>query len=244
MGLAGFVNRHSRAVYIVFLAAAGLAAAYVLGVIAGNGLSVTYATVTTVKPRRISLYEFPGAEAVFVSGTCYNRSFFNGSSYFSSPPIRDGDIKCSLVPRYGVYMCNGTGYIYRYNYVCSEMLSRSHPVSDHYYHGVPGDVVHVAVYTTSVSSYAAATAFLVNMVIAYEIYRRSRAAAAAASSIYAILSYIVAYNEAVRQDLLAEALAEKAVYLPAAYLLSFIASALAAEAALRRRGGSRHSSGR
>ncbi len=242
VNLYAFLLRHSNALTLLLLFSASLVLAYIFGELAGEGVTIAYQRLTFTKPRRISMDMFPGAEAVFVSGTCYRRVPLNDTQLFPEPPMRDGDITCSLVPQLGAYRCNGTGYVYIYNYVCSEVINASHPVTDNYYHGVPGDQLYVAVYRSNMVDYASIAALAAYTPLLYEAYRRSRLASIAMAAVSAILAYTLAYTGAGELVILRETVLAKTIYLPTAIAAAMALAVLLHHLPrLRGRGGSRRS---
>jgi len=196
-----------------------------IGYLVGTGIIVTYKDIIMSKPEKLSISEFQNAEAVFVSGTCYSREPFNGTMVFSEPPIVEGNINCSLNMSRGGYVCSGEGYIYVWNFTCTDTLKGDHPVSNHYYMGIPGDPVVVAIMNSYLADAAIIFAFILSVVFGSKIYLYGKTYFLTLF-FSPIISYVVAYVKASEMDIMRNILRAKAVYLPIGMCVGLLVSPL------------------
>ena len=196
-----------------------------IGYLEGTGIIVMYKDIVMTKPERLNISEFQYAEAVFVSGTCYSREPFNGTMVFPEPPIVEGNINCSLNMSQGGYVCSGEGYIYVWNFTCTDTLKRDHPVSNHYYMGVPDDPVVVAIMNSYLADTVIVSACILSVVFGSKIYSYGKTYFLTLF-FSPIISYVVAYAKASEMDIMKDILQAKAVYLPIGMYTGLLVSPL------------------
>ncbi len=197
----------------------------IIGYLEGTGITVSYKDLVMVKPRRLNISEFPGGEAAFVSGTCYSREPFNGTMVFPEPPIVEGDINCSLQMSKGGYVCSGEGYIYVWNFTCTDVINKEHPVTVHYYMGVPGDPVVVAVINSYLADAVIVLGFFLSVLFGSKTYSYGRIPFL--SLFFSpIISYMVAFSKASEMDIMKNILREKAIYLVISMYVGLLVSPL------------------
>lgn len=184
----------------------------IIGYLEGTGITVSYKDIVMARPRKLNISEFPGGEAVFVSGTCYSRKPFDGTMVFPEPPIVEGNINCSLKMSEGGYVCSGKGYIYVWNFTCTDVINKEHPVTAHYYMGVPGDPVVVAVINSYLADAVIVLGFFLSLLFGSKTYSYGRISFL--SLFFSpIISYMVAFSKASEMDIMKSILREKAIYL-------------------------------
>ncbi len=195
----------------------------VIGYLEGTGIIVSYKDIVMAKPRKLNISEFPSGEAVFVSGTCYSREPFNGTMVFPEPPIVEGNINCSLRMSEGGYVCSGEGYIYIWNFTCTDVINKEHPVTAHYYMGVPGDPIVVAVINSYLADAVIVLGFLLSVLFGSKTYSYGRTPFL--SLFFSpIISYMVAYSKASEMDIMKCILREKAIYLITSMYIGLLVS--------------------
>ncbi|MCD6300963.1 MAG: hypothetical protein J7L82_02720 [Staphylothermus sp.] len=183
-----------------------------LGYLEGTGIVVSYEYIVMVKPRKLNISDFQNAEAVFVSGTCYSREPFNGTMVFFKPPIVEGDVHCGLNMSRGGYVCSGSGYVYIWNFTCTDILTWEHPVTDHYYLGVPGDPIVVAVMNSYLADAIIIIAFFVTILFGTKVYPYGKKYYLALF-FGPLVSYGMALTKSYEMDIMGVILQRKALYL-------------------------------
>ncbi len=125
----------------------------VFGYLVTSGYSIELQHFVSPRPSRLSIENFSSPylhPVMIVIGKAYQKIEFNSSTplIFYKPPYKSGNINCWLNGT--LYLCNGTGYIYRYIGQQQEILNEGE-ITKFYYSGATGGATLVLLYGAAFS---------------------------------------------------------------------------------------------
>jgi len=148
-----------------------------LGYLVTSGYSIEMQHFVSPRPSRLSIENFSSPHlhpVMIVIGKAYQKIEFNSSTplIFHRPPYKSGNINCWLSGT--LYLCNGTGYIYKYIGQQQEILNEGE-ITKFYYSGATGGDTLVILYGAAFSYFilviiAPLTFILLSYLITKNIY--------------------------------------------------------------------------